>query len=88
MSNTKEWFRTMEAVPADSKVTVGDNRTCLVKGVGSIPFVTTSGKEKVISTILYVLGLCKNLMSVSQMAKYKIVLFEDKKVVVLLQEHR
>ena len=59
----------MEAMLANSKVKVGDNQTRLVKDVGSIPFITIGSDEKVISRVLYVPSLCKNLMSVSQMAK-------------------
>ena len=52
MSNNKEWFTTMSDSALDSKVIVGDNRSCPVKGVGSIPFITGSGEEKVISGVL------------------------------------
>ena len=62
---------------------MGDNRRILVKGIGSIPFVTTSCEEKLITSVLYVPYLCKNLLSVSQMAKHKMsVLFENETVVV------
>lgn len=37
-----------------STVLVGDNRSCPVKGVGNIPFVTSSREEKVIYGVLYV----------------------------------
>ena len=78
MSNKKECFWTMEAVLVDSKVTIGDNRTCSMKGIGSIPFVTTRGKETVIFEVLYVPSLCKNLLSVSQIVKHRMtILFED-----------
>ena len=82
-SNKKEWFKTMEAVAPDSKVTVGDNRTCPIKGIGSIPFIMMARDEKVISCVLYVPDLCKNLLSVSQMDKHKMsVLFDNREVIV------
>lgn len=34
MLNTREWFQTLEAVLAESKVTMGDNCMCPVKGIG------------------------------------------------------
>ena len=65
MSNRKEWFRSLEAISIESRVTVGDNCTVLVKGIGSIPFVTAGGKEKLIIGVLYVPNLCKNLLSIN-----------------------
>ena len=67
----KEWFNTLDGVPLESKDVVGDNWTCPVKDIGSIPFVTSGGDEKVISNVLYVLDLCKNLLSGTQMVKHK-----------------
>lgn len=87
MSNNKEWFTTMSDSAPDSKVIVGDNRSCPVKGVGSIPFITSSGEEKVISGVLYVPDLCKNLLSVSQMNKHKMaVLFDNREVIIKSKE--
>lgn len=71
------------AVPAESRVTIGDNRMCPVKGNGSIPFITARGKETVIAKVLYVPNLCKNLLYVSQMVKHRMsILFEDGKMEV------
>ena len=83
MSNKKEWFKTMEATAPNSKVIVRDNRTCPIEGIGSIPFITTVGDEKVIFGVLYVPDLCKNLLFVSQMDKrMMLVLFDNGEVIV------
>lgn len=62
ISIKEEWFRSHKGVPPDSEVTVGDDWTCHVKDVGSVPFIITTGSEE-------------NLLPVSQMVKHKMSVF-------------
>ena len=84
LSNTcnKEWFSFLKAVLVASTVTARDNGKCSTKGIGSITLVTTGG-EMVISDVLYVPSLCKNLLSVRQLVTHRVtILLEDGMVVV------
>ena len=59
-------------------MTVDDNCTVPVKSIASIMFAIAGGTEKLITCVLYVPYLCKNLLSISQMAKHKMsALSED-----------
>jgi hypothetical protein len=49
------------------QVELGDDATYLVAGVGSISFQMPSGDILELTSVLYVLGLTKNLLSVSVM---------------------
>jgi hypothetical protein len=61
----------------------------LVIGMGFVSFCMPSGDVLELNDVLYVLGLTKNLLSISAMIDLKCVVeFDDKQVIIMVSELR
>eukprot|EP00253_Pinus_taeda_P004307 PITA_04307 len=68
MTGNKEFFDSLEEVINGSKIYLGDDNVYQIKGHGVISVKLPNGKISHLSNVLYVLGIKKNLISVSMMA--------------------
>ena len=74
----KDLFRSLDAAPAGKQVTCANNSSYPIKGVGEISFTIADGTDLCLSDVLYVLGIKRNLLSVSSLSKNGFrVIFED-----------
>lgn len=65
MTGKKEYFEFLEESACGSKIYFGDDSGYGIKGCGDIPVKLPSGDIKHLKNVLYVLGIKKNLISVS-----------------------
>lgn len=65
MTGKKEYFEFLEESACGSKIYFGDDSGYEIKGCGDIPVKLPSGDIKHLKNVLYVLGIKKNLISVS-----------------------
>jgi hypothetical protein len=67
----------------EKKVTCANDQSHFIKGVGSISICAVDGAKFTLSNILYVLGITKNLLSISAFSKcgYHII-FDDNRCIV------
>ncbi|MCO5583731.1 hypothetical protein L7F22_037645 [Adiantum nelumboides] len=62
-------FTSLESVPHENSVTCANNASYLVQGVGKIVLIAANGSSFTLVDALYVLGIKKNLLSVSALAR-------------------
>ena len=74
MTPNKDLFTTYEKVDGGN-VTMGNNATCKVVGVGSIQMKMFDGMVRTLSDVRHVLGLKKNLISLGTLDKNGVGLF-------------
>ena len=67
MTGHKRFFRDLQEGGTSIHVELGDDAQYQVQGVGTVSFQRESGKPLSFVDVLYVLGLTKNLISVSTM---------------------
>ena len=65
MTSKKDCFEFLEETASGSKIYLGDENMYEIKGYGDIPVKLPSGDIKHLKNVLYVLGIKKNLISVS-----------------------
>ncbi|MCO5554729.1 hypothetical protein L7F22_008263 [Adiantum nelumboides] len=84
----KDLFCSLDAAPARKKVTCANNASYLIRGIGKILITISNGSDLCLPNVLYVLGIKKNLLSVSSLAKSGLrVVFEDDRCVVRDREN-
>ncbi|KAH9298713.1 hypothetical protein KI387_014046, partial [Taxus chinensis] len=62
MTGHRDWFISMRDTPSKNHVSLGDDSSYTVQGIGNISLPLGSRKCK-LSDVLYVPGLTKNLLS-------------------------
>jgi hypothetical protein len=71
MTDKRHWFTTFEPIGEYIwSVTIADNRRLWVRGIGNIlvdSFINGEIVQETLKNVLYVPGLCKNLLSISQL---------------------
>ena len=83
MTGYKESFINMSEHESPHKVKLGDNYQYPIKGSGVASYKLDSGKSLKMKDVLYVLGLKKNLLSISALdAKGMRVAFVDGQVLM------
>lgn len=67
---TSHWdlFVSLVDAPTSKKVTCANNASYIVKGMGDVVFTCVDGADLKIGDVLYVLGIKKNILSVSMFA--------------------
>ena len=65
MTRFKESFVKLYEHESPHKVKLGDDYQCLIKGSGQSSYKLDSGKSMKMKNVLFVLGLKKNLLSIS-----------------------
>ena len=76
-------LQTLSKEPSSHVVELGDNKSYVVRGMGSTSLKMENGAKFHLNTILYVPGLKKNLLSISCLEdKGDRVSFVDEKVLV------
>ena len=65
MSCVKEWFDEYHESKDETHIYLGDNRSHKIRGYGKICVNLPNGQNRQIHDVLYVLGIKKNLISVS-----------------------
>ena len=83
MSSFKESLSCLEQKESPHKVILGDDSQYPIKGLGEASYKLDSGKPMNMKDVLYVLGLKKNLLSISTLGKKGFrVAFIDGKVLM------
>ena len=83
MTGESKQLHTLSKEPSPHAVELGDNKVYVVRGVGSTSLKLENGSKLHLNNILYVLGLKKNLLSISCLEdKGKRVAFVDGKLLV------
>jgi hypothetical protein len=80
MTGVRDYFSNLKEYNANFHIVLGDNAKCKLAGSGTVRFQRESGKPLSINDVSFVLGLTKNLISVSTL--------EDKGYVVTFQDGR
>lgn len=70
MTRIEEWFEIIKPYDLNKFVELGNNYPLHIKGIGQIA-IKIDGKIQRIGNVLFVLGMKKNLMSVSQLSEKK-----------------
>jgi hypothetical protein len=87
MTSARELFSSLTEQDSRVQVELGDDAKYPVAGVGTIPFQLQSGNSLDFDDVLFVLGLRKNLLSVSVMEdKGFAVEFKNQQVLIKLKE--
>ncbi|MCO5588517.1 hypothetical protein L7F22_042474 [Adiantum nelumboides] len=88
ITSRKDLFCSLDAAPAGKKVTCANNASYPIKGVGKILITISDSSDLCLPDVLYVLGIKKNLLSVSSLAKNGLrVIFEDDRCIVRDREN-
>ncbi|MCO5558972.1 hypothetical protein L7F22_012563 [Adiantum nelumboides] len=88
ITSRKDLFCSLDAALAGKKVTCANNASYPIKGVGKILITILDGSDLCLPDVLYVLGIKKNLLSVSSLAKNGLrVIFEDDRCIVRDREN-
>ena len=83
MNGYKESLACLEQKESPHKVMLGDDSQYPIKGIGEASYKLDSGNPMKMKVVLYVLGLKKNLLSISSLDKKGfIVAFIDGKVLM------
>lgn len=71
MIGRKDWFESLKPFTSHKSVELGDKHPLHIEGFGTIGIKIKGGVQK-IANVLFVRGLKKNLLSVSQLKKKKL----------------
>lgn len=78
MMGNKQWFKDFKEINGGAQIYLGDDRSDQIKGCGKISVILPNGTRRQIHNVMYVLGVTKNLISVS-MITYQDLKFEFSK---------
>ncbi|MCO5578651.1 hypothetical protein L7F22_032495 [Adiantum nelumboides] len=88
ITSRKDLFCSLDAAPTGKKVTCANNASYPIKGVGNILITISNGSYLCLPDVLYVVGIKKNLLSISSLAKNHIwVIFEDDRCIARDREN-
>ena len=73
ITSQRDMFPSLDSAPTGNSITCVDNSSYLVEGVGEIVLDAANGGSFILHDVLYVLGIKKNLVSVSALAKVGLV---------------
>eukprot|EP00249_Psilotum_nudum_P025147 c29390_g1_i1 orf=407-4477(+) len=76
MAKSRRDFLSLTTIEQAQGVTIGDSSSCEIRGKGDV-VVTSQGSQKILPDVLFVPKLCKNLLSISALAKNNMEIIFD-----------
>ena len=89
MTCNKNWYANFKETQNGASIYLGDNRAHQIKGYGDIPMTLPNGTVRHIRNVVYVLGIKKNLISMSTITdqNLKVEFFKNYCIVKDLLDH-